>query len=214
MKKNICALGLTGIIIFLFGCQSVLAQPGMIEGWVKDESGDPLAGASVTIKNKKTGTATDLKGHYKLKLSPGKHILMVSFIGHAALKEKITINKGVTLQRNYTVGEVYKQYREVVVFSPRPKQRMTNDNNSLREDSVSIDTIIAPSPESKELKRIENSVRIKYNLLFATSFNRDNLVKDAHTVDPYLNISRQLFFRVFRKWSLDPRAIARPVIIH
>ena len=53
-----------------------------VKGVVKDENGDPIPGASVMLKGTKTGTITDIDGHFSLAYSPDKKAeLLVSFVG-------------------------------------------------------------------------------------------------------------------------------------
>ncbi len=214
MKKIIYVLRLTGIsIIFLLLCLPAWAQPGILQGWVRDKKGNPLAGASVTIKGIRIGTATDLAGHFKLKLPPGKYVLTVTFIDHSALQERITITKGASVKKNFTTAEVYKQCREVVVLCPRPKQRLTNISNVFRKDSVSTDMNTMSTSDTVQSKMSLDSVGIKY-LPLTQSFNRHHSGSNTVRPEPYFNVSRQSFLRVHIKWTLDPKTIIQPRTIH
>ncbi|WP_285008812.1 SusC/RagA family TonB-linked outer membrane protein [Pedobacter faecalis] len=53
-----------------------------IYGRVMDESGTPLVGASVKVKNKKQVTTTDSKGEFTLKGVDEKAILVISYVGY------------------------------------------------------------------------------------------------------------------------------------
>src|SRR5690606_11350455 len=48
---------------------------------IKDENGDPVAGASILVKGSTVGTSSDAAGNFKLQLSQQKIVLVVSSIG-------------------------------------------------------------------------------------------------------------------------------------
>ena len=54
-----------------------------VSGFVSDESGEPLPGASVMLKGAKLGTVTDANGHFSLKIPGGikDPQLEISFVG-------------------------------------------------------------------------------------------------------------------------------------
>ena len=61
-----------------------------VEGVVKDEKGEVVIGANVSVKGAKvgTGTVTDIDGKFTLTASP-KAILVVSFIGYKPMEVKV-----------------------------------------------------------------------------------------------------------------------------
>ena len=71
-----CAL----LLFLVFGAQTVWAQ-NLIKGKVSDESGEPLIGATITVKGTTTGTITDVDGNFSLTLSGDQKTLVFSFIG-------------------------------------------------------------------------------------------------------------------------------------
>ena len=71
-----------------------------IKGVVKDDTGEPIPGASVTLKGTTTGTITDLDGQFSLTYSPGskKAELLVSFVGMGTQTVPITGKSTVNIQ--------------------------------------------------------------------------------------------------------------------
>ena len=58
-----------------------------ITGVVKNQKGEPLAGANVTIKETYRGTATNTNGEFKLsKLKPERYTFIISYIGYKTLR--------------------------------------------------------------------------------------------------------------------------------
>jgi TonB-linked SusC/RagA family outer membrane protein len=78
-----------------------------VSGTVNDDTGNPLIGASVVVKDNPTvGTITDLDGNFKLKLDANAKVLLVSFIGFTPMEYElgasddisITMTSGVQLE--------------------------------------------------------------------------------------------------------------------
>lgn len=53
-----------------------------ITGFIVNESGNPLSGASVKVKGTSFGTTSDAKGYFKLRQPEGLTVLVISFIGY------------------------------------------------------------------------------------------------------------------------------------
>ena len=60
-----------------------------IQGRVTDSVGNPLAGASVTVKGSKKGTSTDKNGDFKLYGVNESSILIISFTGYTSKNVKL-----------------------------------------------------------------------------------------------------------------------------
>jgi TonB-linked SusC/RagA family outer membrane protein len=56
---------------------------GPIHGRVADSVGNPLDGASVTIKGTKIGTKTNVKGEFEIKNFPNGSVLVISYLGYS-----------------------------------------------------------------------------------------------------------------------------------
>ncbi|MFQ5628656.1 MAG: TonB-dependent receptor domain-containing protein [bacterium] len=83
-------------LLFIFGIfpTSVFAQNATIlRGLVLDDStGAPLPGTAIILEGTKRGTAADSAGRYMLpRIPPGKHALIVSFIGYRRQRVEIKI---------------------------------------------------------------------------------------------------------------------------
>ncbi len=104
-----------------------LAATGMlsskeISGTVKDESGNRLAGVTVSVENGNRGTVTDYKGFYKIEILPGDKVLVFSFVGMETKKENIgkkdkidVILKSASTSLNEVVIAGKSVYREKVL---------------------------------------------------------------------------------------------------
>ena len=62
--------------------QNMYSQDKTITGTVKDNTGEPLPGASVIVKGTNNGTQTDFDGNYSLSVSNDATTLVVAFLGY------------------------------------------------------------------------------------------------------------------------------------
>lgn len=136
MRKFIYAIRLTGILVFLlFSFQRAAAQTGSIKGTVKDLSGNPLAGASVTVVGRKSGTVTDNNGNYLIKLPPGKYMVVVSYVGQAQQRMEVSVADGATTEQNFTTAEV-SELTSVVVIGSRSRDARSKISTPVPVDII------------------------------------------------------------------------------
>ena len=83
----------------------------IVKGIVKDENGDPVAGANVVEKGTTNGTITDMDGGFSLSVSAGAK-LSVTYIGY--LNQDVAIGKNQT-SLNVQLKEDTQALDEVVV---------------------------------------------------------------------------------------------------
>lgn len=80
--KKISLATLVAITLFmLLAPLSTWAQQKTIVGKITDESGNPLSGVSILIKNTKTGTSTGLDGTFQISAAEGQK-LVISYVGY------------------------------------------------------------------------------------------------------------------------------------
>lgn len=82
-----------------------------VHGIVKDTSGEPLIGVSVSVKGEKGGTITDIDGKFNLLVESSTSILEFSYIGYATQDIKV----GSTTNFNVILKEDSHAIDEVVV---------------------------------------------------------------------------------------------------
>ena len=101
------------LLAFLFGAFGIYAQDITLHGNVKEVSGEPIIGASVTVQNNNsTGTITDLDGNFTLSVPSTTKQLEISYIG--MLTQLVAITPGQAM--NITMQEDIEQLEEVVVI--------------------------------------------------------------------------------------------------
>ena len=86
-----------------------LAQSIAVKGVVKDETGEPVIGASIMEKGTTNGTISDFDGKFSLDVSANAAIV-ISYIGYKSVEVKASSSMEVTLEEDNEMLE------EVVVI--------------------------------------------------------------------------------------------------
>ena len=112
MKSNKWLLSLA---VGFLCCGSAYAQT-TVKGTITSESGEPLIGATIAVKNSTDGTVTDIDGNYSLKTKKtlsSKDLLLFSYVGYKTLQKNYTGNT-----MNVKLAEESQQLNDVVVTAP------------------------------------------------------------------------------------------------
>lgn len=91
--------------------QENLQQTNRISGVVKDNTGEPMVGVSVSLKGTTSGTVTDGNGQYSLAVPGGNSVLVYSYISYNT--QEITVGNQTVI--NVILLENVEQLEEVVV---------------------------------------------------------------------------------------------------
>lgn len=122
------------LVLALSAITCAFAQVETVTGVVTDEdTGEPIAGASIRIEGTKMGTATDVDGKFRLTNIPSDaHSLVVSYIGMVQRKVAIKPNMKIVLssdQRN--LDDVI-----VVAFGKQKRESFTGSAGVLKSDDI------------------------------------------------------------------------------
>lgn len=88
-----------------------ILQQREITGRVTDEEGNPLEGVTVSVKDMRKGTTTDVQGEYTLALPSGANILMFSGVGYETTSQNLNGKREI----NVTLKRFVSDLDEVVV---------------------------------------------------------------------------------------------------
>lgn len=103
MDKNLnkkFASKLLLLLVFFFSSVTVFATDYITAtGVVNDETGEPLMGCTVQMKNSKLATVTDLDGHFKIQVPKGA-TLVFKYIGFNAKEMKADAKMSVVLSED------------------------------------------------------------------------------------------------------------------
>lgn len=91
----------------------------VIEGYVKDEQGHPISGASISLQNSNLATATDSQGYFKLVSPDAAPRIIVSALGY----ESQTIPISSTKSLQIVLKEAISDLDEVIVVGYGQQKR-------------------------------------------------------------------------------------------
>lgn len=106
-----------------------------VSGVVTDDSGEPVIGATVTVKGTVNGVLTDIDGHYTIQAHVGEQ-LEFRYIGHNSVEHKIKNNSPV----NIVMAESNVNMDEVVVigYGSQKKESVSSSVNTVRPSEFAL----------------------------------------------------------------------------
>lgn len=133
MKINNSLLKKAGLFIALLLFNLGFSQNSTLSGIVSDETGAPIPGVNVSLKNTTKGYTTDLDGKYAFtKIDNGSLTLVASYIGFKTLEINVIVSDNTV--QNITLVEDANVLDDVIVTGVvNPKSRL--------ESSVSVSSI-------------------------------------------------------------------------
>ena len=92
---------------------------GTLRGKITDENGEPLIGASVSMKaNPANGSVADFDGNYSLKINePSLQGYVISYIGYKTFEETIQLKNGEVVIRNFVMVSTAKEVKDVQIVA-------------------------------------------------------------------------------------------------
>ena len=114
--------------------QSVSQAKFKVTGVVKDAIGEPIIGATVTVKGVSGGTLTDVDGKFSIEVPDEDAIVVVSFIGFDAEEIKVGSRRSFVV----TLEENVQSLEEVVVvgYGTQKKETLTGAVSGIRGESL------------------------------------------------------------------------------
>lgn len=105
-----------------------------ITGTVKDNNGEPVIGANVSVKGTTNGTITDVDGNFSLENISDNDIIVISYIGYTS--QEIKAGKQTSLK--IILKEDTQAIDEVVVvgFGTQKKVNLTGSIGTVKTDEV------------------------------------------------------------------------------
>lgn len=103
--------------------KKMTATSRVVKGQVKDETGQPLPGVTVQVKDSPAGTTTDLNGYYQLETAEPNVSLVFSFVGLRTAERSV----GEQDDLNVVLADDPAQLSEVVI---------TAHQNAVRDETA------------------------------------------------------------------------------
>ena len=127
---------------------------------MKEYSWEPLIGVNVLVKGGRTGTITDMDGHFLLNEVSPNAMVSISYIGYKT--EEIALNNRSSL--TITLTEDSEQLDEVVVvgYGTQKKVNLTGSVSSVKFDEELANRPITDASQAFLVKcRVYGSVKIR-----------------------------------------------------
>lgn len=129
------------VFALLLTSSSILAQ-ATLKGSVKDENGEALIAASVSVAGTTTGVVTTLDGTYEMPLPAGTHTINVSYTGYEAIAQVVTIgNQDVVL--DFILKSAVTNLNEVVISVGSRNTLRTSTDTPLPIDILGAKDLVA-----------------------------------------------------------------------
>ena len=130
-KKNVCLLMMASALSL-----PSFAQESVVNGSVKDASGEPLIGVSVQVKNSGLGTITDVDGNFRLPNVKSGQTLVFSYVGYKTTE--VTLKKNLKSLVEVVMNEDAEVLDEVVVigYGTVNKRDLTGSVASVKADDI------------------------------------------------------------------------------
>ena len=107
-KRNLISMVMTFLTpMFIYG-------QGIVSGTVANETGNPLAGANVTIEGTELGGAANADGIYTIAVENGTYDVTASVIGYKSATKTVDVSGDVNLDFNLSVLAVEMSALEVL----------------------------------------------------------------------------------------------------
>jgi iron complex outermembrane receptor protein len=119
------------------------SQEKEVKGIVKDNDGQPLAGASIIVKGTTNGTTTDFDGNFAIQVPDGINILVISYIGFSTLEVDVSEKNTVEVQ----LVAAAAQLDDVVIVGSRNPNRTSTDT-TVPVDVIDLVEIAAQGPQT------------------------------------------------------------------
>lgn len=165
IKQGALSFMKTGLLflVFLFAATAISAQVktiAVVTGSVKNESGEPLGGATITVQGTKIIGTSKKDGTFELKNVPEEATLQITYVGHSASTIKLKPGQNdISIKMSPATATL----SEVVVNNglyKRPTGNFTGASKSYSGDQLKT---VNPTNVIQALAILEPSVRIGEN---------------------------------------------------
>lgn len=116
-----------------------------VTGTVTDESGKPLAGASVTITALNLSTITNAEGEFRFSVEPGKYEITVSYVSFKINSQVINVKQDQSLVVNITMTPDNSGLSEVVVVGYGTQKKLNLTGAVAQVNSDALESRPAPN---------------------------------------------------------------------
>jgi hypothetical protein len=105
------------LIFFLFSIPGHKTHAGGVKGFVLDDTGSPVPGASIYIRESQMGTSTNNDGAYEIPLNPGSYSVVFQALGYSRQEFRVTVQTDKWASLDVEFRPVLFQIHEVRIYS-------------------------------------------------------------------------------------------------
>ncbi|NND04973.1 MAG: TonB-dependent receptor [Saprospiraceae bacterium] len=138
LQKGIARL--MGMFILFAGFASLQAQT-QISGTVTDQAGEPLIGATVSMKGTSIGTATDISGAFSLDVPDVNGIIEISYTGYRTQEVQLEGRTSLSVQMDEDIAAL----DEVVVVGYGTQKKSNVSGSIVSVGAEEISKVATPS---------------------------------------------------------------------
>ena len=143
----------------LHGISGTIENPARtsVSGKITDKrSGEALLGATVFVRELKTGAVTDLYGNYSITLVPGSYSLVYSYVGYKTIVKPVVLESKKNLIINLELEQILRDLKEVEITSEKNDKNVVKpEMSTFRMDIKTIQRIPALFGEVDVIKAIQ-----------------------------------------------------------
>lgn len=139
------------LFIALLGSLIIQAQERTVTGKVTDQqTGKPLEGVSVKVKNTTTGTVTNAEGQYVIKVPSTESVISISYVGYQIFESKA----GDSPVFNVALSSLDRTLDDVVVVGYGTKKRVNVQGSVASVKAAEIEDIPVANLPSSLINRV------------------------------------------------------------
>ena len=133
---------------------------GTLTGHIRDDAGNPVQGATVSLAGTQNGGVARSDGSYRVSAPAGRYAVTARLIGYASRTDTVTITAGTTVTHDFVMTKAATALEAVTTLGTRGEQRTVLDA------PVPIDVL--PALEIRSTGRTETAQMLQ---ALAPSFN-------------------------------------------
>lgn len=133
MQNFLRTVILLSLVLFLCNT-NLLAQNRTVKGAVKDENGEALSGAGVSVKGTTISTTTNAEGAFSIQVPEGNDVLSISFVG--MLKQEVSIGSRNFLEIQMTGEATFLDDAVVIGYGTAKRVNLTTAQTTINSEDL------------------------------------------------------------------------------
>lgn len=102
-------------LFFFLPTHICLSQKALLQGKITDEKGEPLAFATLHLKNTTIGTTSNANGNYSLQVALGSYEVVVQYPGQKSITKQINVQEAKTYLLDFVLPDEDEEIQAITV---------------------------------------------------------------------------------------------------